>query len=123
MLTREALEDRYWSGLVVLRRILAARKDEWIHERGPSTSITESESEALGRLLNLGEMILEYRSELLPGKDGAWSRSVAIEEQRQASDEIRTIASGLQSFASHLTSMSEELHALAYRVREECERR
>jgi hypothetical protein len=116
MLTNAALEDRYWNGSTVLRRILSPKADEW-RQRGPLTSISETDGEAIRRLMNLGEMILEFRTELLSAtSDEETGDGPPV--RLQAAQEVNSIADQLRYFATHLDSLGRELGSVTAQLGE-----
>lgn len=111
MLSSQAREDRFWSGLTALRSVLSPRMARRGH-RGPLTSIDETERETMGRLLDLAELILEYRADLLTAATLSASGSAPESSHPKEAEEVSAIARYLKGFASRLKDVSEDLDRL-----------
>ncbi len=115
MLTDEAMEERAWCGLSILRQILADKRRDF--ENGHYlTSVSDAEFDHYRRYALLGALVVEHRDLLAKALVAEAASTAGGDRLRAASGELDQLAGVLHSLATRLDSVAGDVRSVQEQV-------
>ena len=115
MLTEEAMEERAWCGLSILRQILGDKRRDFENSHY-LTSVSDADFDHYRRVALLGALVVEHRDLLTKALAAEAESEAGGDRLRAASGELHELAGVLHSLAARLDSVAGDVRSVQEQV-------